>query len=241
MAINQDFEFKTLPNGVVIAVKKQKEKEKKIEKEQAQSLSRRRSTEVLVLSDKYLYRRAFSTMQLIKAIKPEDLKVGNSIHVITGGNVDQLSYLELMILQQTISYCMISTWCMSEEDVKQIEEWIDQGLIEKIDFYVGEIFPSQYTAGFAMLNRLVERTNCGRVAVFRNHSKIIAGYGEKYPFCVETSANVNTNPRTEQGVITINGELVDFYKAYFDGIKGFNETKDNKQKENKQWDNLNEA
>lgn len=240
MAINQDFEFKTLPNGTVIAVKKQKEKKVK-HQEAAQGLSRRRTTEVLVLSDKFLYRRAFSTMKLLKAINPEDLKLGNSIHVITGGNVDQLSYLELMIMHQPINYCLLSTWCMGEEDIKQIEEWIDQGLIKKIDFYVGEIFPSQYTIGFAMLNRLIERTNCGRVAVFRNHSKIIAGYGEKYPFCVETSANVNTNPRTEQGVITINGELVDFYKAYFDGIKGFNETKDNKQKENKQWDNLNEV
>lgn len=236
MAINQDFEFKTLPNGVVIAVKKQKETKQKAS-DGAQGLSRRRATEVLVLSDKFLYRRAFSTLQLIKAIKPEDLKMGNSIHVITAGNVDQLSYLELMILQQPINYCLISTWCMGEEDVKQIEEWIDQGLIKKMDFYVGEIFPSQYTVGYAMLNRLVERTNCGRIAVFRNHSKIIAGYGDKYPFCVETSANVNTNPRTEQGIITLNGELVDFYKKYFDGIKGFNETKDvNKQKENKQWE-----
>lgn len=235
MAINQDFEFKTLPNGVVIAVKKQKGKKQKAS-DGAQGLSRRRATEVLVLSDKFLYRRAFSTLQLIKAIKPEDLEKGNSIHVITAGNVDQLSYLELMILQQPINYCLISTWCMGEEDVKQIEEWIDQGLIKKMDFYVGEIFPSQYTVGYAMLNRLVERTNCGRVAVFRNHSKIIAGYGEKFPFCVETSANVNTNPRTEQGSITINGELVEFYKAYFDGIKGFNETNENKQKESEQWE-----
>lgn len=40
----------------------------------------------------------------------------------------------------------------------------------------------------------------------------------KYTQC-RGSANINTNPRTEQGVITINRELYQFYKDYFDGIK----------------------
>lgn len=136
-------------------------------------------------------------------------------------------------MQQPLAYCLISTWVMGEEDIKQIEEWMDEGKLHKVDFFVGEIFPTQYPIGFAMLNRLVERTNCGRVAVFRNHSKIIAGYGTLYPFVVETSANVNTNPRTEQGVITLDKGLMDFYRAYFDGIKGFNEKNENEKTETK--------
>jgi len=228
--MNPNYEFKTLPNGTVVAVKKEKTKEKK---ERPTGFGNRRTTEVLVLSDKFLYRRAFSTLQLLKAIKPEDFKLGNSIHVITGGNVDQLSYLELMIMQQPLAYCLISTWVMGEEDIKQIEEWMDEGKLHKVDFFVGEIFPTQYPIGFAMLNRLIERTACGRVAVFRNHSKIIAGYGTLYPFVVETSANVNTNPRTEQGVITLDKGLMDFYRAYFDGIKGFNEKDDKAYTETK--------
>lgn len=40
-------------------------------------------------------------------------------------------------------------------------------------------------------------------------------------FVIESSANINTNPRTEQGVITIDRGLVDFYKNYFDKIKSY--------------------
>lgn len=38
---------------------------------------------------------------------------------------------------------------------------------------------------------------------------------------LKSSANINTNPRTEQGVITIDRGLVDFYKNYFDKIKSY--------------------
>lgn len=57
--------------------------------------------------------------------------------------------------------------------------------------------------------------------MFRNHSKIFAGVGEKFAFGIETSANVNTNPRTENGCITISNEIYEFYKDYFDKIESF--------------------
>ena len=38
-------------------------------------------------------------------------------------------------------------------------------------------------------------------------TKIFAGYGDKFHFGIQTSANINTNPRTENGCITINKEI----------------------------------
>lgn len=70
-----------------------------------------------------------------------------------------------------------------------------------------------------MINKMMIETGCGRVVSFKNHSKIFAGVGEKFAFVIESSANINTNPRTEQGVITISRDLFEFYKQYFDGIK----------------------
>lgn len=34
-----------------------------------------------------------------------------------------------------------------------------------------------------------------------------------------SSANINTNPRIEQAVITVDREVADFYKAFFDELK----------------------
>jgi hypothetical protein len=66
----------------------------------------------------------------------------------------------------------------------------------------------------------------GRVAVFRNHAKIFAGLGSGIAFAIESSANVNTNPRTEQTTINMDRSLFEFYKEYFDGIRSFNRSFD---------------
>ena len=109
---------------------------------------------------------------------------------------------------------------MAAEDVYQFEDWLKAGKIKKCDAYVGEIFPGTYRLEYAKLKPLIEAYG-GRIAVFRNHSKIFAGYGDKFAFGIETSANINTNPRTENGCITIDRKLFEFYKSYFDGIVSF--------------------
>jgi hypothetical protein len=56
---------------------------------------------------------------------------------------------------------------------------------------------------------------------FRNHSKLMVVYGERFDCVIESSANVDTNPRTEQTCVTVDSGLCDFYKGYFDGINDF--------------------
>jgi hypothetical protein len=194
--------------------------EKNTEKKPVKKVHSRRKTECVVLSNTYLYRRAFSETQLIDALG-FDFKKGESYHCLTGGDVDSLSYLKCVLRQQNLDYCLFSTWCMSAEDVLQITEWIENNKIKKLDAYVGEIFPNSYKVEFKMLKDMFEKYKCGRIAVFKNHSKVYAGYGDKFHFIIETSANINTNPRTENGCITIDRAGFEFYKTFFDGIKSF--------------------
>ena len=165
------------------------------------------------------YRRAFSETQLLD-ICDMPFKDGESHHFITGGDVDGLSYLKIILRQQDLDYCLFSTWCMASEDIYQMEDWLKSGKIKKLDAYVGEIFPGTYRLEYAMLRPIIEKHG-GRIAVFRNHAKIFAGYGDKFAFGIETSANVNTNPRTENGCITIDKAIFNFYKDYFDKIVSF--------------------
>lgn len=178
----------------------------------------RRST-VLKRRAANTYRRAFSETQLLDLV---DLNFadGDSYHFITGGDVDSLSYLKLILRQQCLDHCLFSTWCMASEDIYQIQDWLEAGTIKTMDAYVGEIFPGTYKLEYQLLRPLIEEHG-GRVAVFRNHAKIFAGYGPKFAFGVETSANINTNPRTENGCITIGREIYEFYREYFDGIISF--------------------
>ena len=184
--------------------------------------TRRRKTECIEISTKTEHRRAFGEARLFEAMKGAPLLSGHSYHFITAGDVDSLSFLKFaMVHCGHIRHMLASTWCMAAEDVLQFDRWLCDGVIDKIDFYVGEIFPGSYSVEFAMLKKIIEKHDCGRIAVFRNHSKVYAIDAEKYKLAIETSANINTNPRTEQGVITVNDAIYDFYKAYFDGIKSF--------------------
>ena len=180
----------------------------------------RRQTACIELTDRYVYRRAFSESRLLDAVGVE-LKEGHSYHFITGGDVDALSYCKMILLHQNLEHLLFSTWCMAAEDILQFDLWLQEGKIKKLDAYVGEIFPNNYKVEWEMLRDLFSRHSCGRIAVFRNHSKIFAGYGNKFAFGIETSANINTNPRTENGCITIAQGIYEFYKDYFDGIISF--------------------
>lgn len=195
------------------------------EKTETTPATHRRTVACLELSTRHIYRRAFSESSLIDACGLFDFREGQSYHFITAGDVDSLSYLKAILRQQPLEHCLLSTWCMAAEDILQLRMWCEQGLIKKLDIYVGEIFPSTYKVEFQMLRDMFasdgKNVGGGRVAVFRNHSKIYAGYGEKFAFGIETSANVNTNPRTENGCITISDEIYHFYKDYFDGITSF--------------------
>ena len=102
---------------------------------------------------------------------------------------------------------------MANDDILQLEEWLTSGKIKKCDVYVGEIFPGSYRIEYSELKRIIT-PEIGRVCAFKNHSKIFAGYGSKFHFGIQTSANINTNPRTENGSITINKEIFHFYKDY---------------------------
>ena len=207
-----DFSWESLDSDSSETNKKSKDEDKK---------TRRRTTECLELSQKYEYRRAFSEVKLLEAMKYVPLKNGVSYNFITGGDVDALSYLKIILNEQNLEHCIFSTWCMAAEDILQFDEWLKSGRIKKLDAYVGEIFPNSYKIEYKQMIEMFDRHKCGRIAVFKNHSKIFAGYGDKFYFGIQTSANINTNPRTENGNITLSKELFQFYKSYFDGIKSF--------------------
>ena len=50
----------------------------------------------------------------------------------------------------------------------------------------------------------------------------MVGYGDDYAFAIASSDNVNSNPRLENTTITVDKEVADFYKAFFDDLIPFN-------------------
>jgi hypothetical protein len=184
----------------------------------------RRTTACTELSQRYEYRRAFSEVKMLEAMKYKRLERGVTYNFITAGDVDSLSYLKVVLNQCRLDFVLCSTWCMAAEDILQLQQWYEGGMIRRLDMYLGEIFPGSYRVEWEMVKRFyAEHPEAGRAAVFKNHSKIYAGYNEAedFYFGIQTSANINTNPRTEQGSITVDRGLFEFYREYFDGINSF--------------------
>lgn len=170
-------------------------------------------------SGRHLFERMKSERQL-ESLLPWKFRPGDCYHFLSGGDVDSFSFLKWIARQQKIKKLVVSTWCMALQDIDEFERLHALGRIRKIDFYVGEIFPGSYAAEYERLKTMVEKMKT-RVCVFRNHSKVFAGKGEEYDFVIESSANIHTNPRTENTVITIDKRLCREYFRFFGGIITF--------------------
>jgi hypothetical protein len=170
--------------------------------------------------------RRIKSEQVLHEILPAQIESGEAWHILSGGDIDSLSFMSHLINNASMDYAFFSTWCMAMPDVEQIGEWLKTGQVKRIDAYVGEIFPNQYPIEHEALCAIMRRHN-GRVCVFKNHSKIFGCKSGDKAWVVESSANINTNPRTENTVITADAALYEHHKAFFDGVKSFNRDFDN--------------
>lgn len=154
-------------------------------------------------------------------ILPADIADGDCWHVMSSGDVDSLSYAAHLLARHRMDYVAFSTWCMALADVAALDEWLLTDRIGRLDGYVGEIFPGSYPNEHAALAETVRRC-AGRVCVFRNHSKVFLMRSGDRAWVIESSANINTNPRTENTCITADIGLFQHHKRYFDAVRSFN-------------------
>lgn len=195
-----------------------KEKKKETEPKQRIRCSTERSRKI------FENRRYKSEQELLKNT-PWHYETGTIYNCISHGDVDSLTFLKNVLRQQKLEYLLLSTWCIGIEDVQELKTWIESGIIKRADFYLGEIAKASYAQAQADLERIAGKTG-GRCGVFRNHAKVMCCYGNRFNCAILSSANVNTNPRTEQTVIFCDTNITNFYKEFFDDINPFNGSPD---------------
>lgn len=191
-----------------------------IEAAQAQELVSQGEARAARARHKRQIRHAKAEAQLASLL-PARIDDGDSWHVISHGDIDSLSYLTHALAGVShFDYVAISTWCIAKADLDQIEAWLDAGRIDQFDLYAGEIFPSQYGDEHAKAMEMADRFGC-RIVIARNHSKVTLASNDAdgYYLAMESSANVNTNPRIEQTAIHNDRALFDFYRNFFSGLR----------------------
>jgi hypothetical protein len=164
-----------------------------------------------------IHARRLLAEQHLAEILPATLDEGESLHVISHGDVDSLTYLRYVLTFGPADHVLLSTWCMARPDIEELREHLAASRIRTLDWYVGEIFPSQYGDEFALVQQIVDEHG-GRCCVAKNHSKVMAIKAAGH-YVIESSANLNTNPRIEQTAITRCEDLYWFYRDFFDGLR----------------------
>ena len=143
---------------------------------------------------------------------------GMSYHLISGGGISAFAYLMWIWNQQVVDELICSTWKMSIADCYEFQRAVKIGRIKKLSIYVGSLFKYSYPSQYALAGDVCRSTG-GRICMFNNHSKVMAGHGKKFSFAIEGSANVMANPRTEQTSITISKKLATFYLDFYKQVK----------------------
>lgn len=152
---------------------------------------------------------------------PARFSPDESWHVISRGDIDSLSYLRHALAGVThFDHVLMSTWCIAKADLEEIATWLDTGRIDHFELYAGEIFPNQYGDEYEQMQRICQ-TYGARMVIAKNHSKVTlcASHADGYCLAIESSANVNTNPRIEQTAVHCSAALHAFYLEFFHGIK----------------------
>lgn len=173
---------------------------------------------------RHLTRKAASEDALSKALDWY-FSEGDCYHCFSFGDVDSLTYFKHVLRQQPVLYLALSTWCMAGEDIDDLRTWHRRGMLGRVDLFVGEIFPGSYPEVYDAALEFAEECG-GRIVVFRNHAKVMAVVGKRFDCLIESSANVNTNPRSENTVLTVDRQLVRDYVDMFNGIRSFDHATD---------------
>lgn len=143
---------------------------------------------------------------------------GESIHVVSDARFDFWTWAPQMVRwigRTEAFYC--STWTASRVNVVEFFELWDAGQIGVGHFLTGTYFKRRETAVYTLLLEGI-RARGGRYRAFQNHAKVMLLDNAQAGawITVEGSANLTSNPRTEQYVITNERRLWEFHRQWME-------------------------
>ena len=176
-------------------------------------------TSAIKRKNRHLTRRAKSE-EVLRSVLPDMVEVGVSYHVMSSGDVDSMSFMTFYMINYSFDNVLISTWVIADSDIDNLIDLMESGRIKNLKLCLGEIYPGTYPAEYSRLLKMRDDFSFEMV-VARNHSKIMlmSGGDSGMDLVIESSANVNTNPRMEQTAIHNDKGLYDFYADFFAGVK----------------------
>lgn len=166
------------------------------------------------------YRKAWSELQIINALGLERPKRGVSYHFLTGGEIDQLTWISAaMRYVGKLDRLVLTTWKISSDGCRDIKNLVMDDKVSSLALFVGDRIDSAQREIFRAIADFTGAYSPDRFRfyLFPVHAKIIAGISEAedFAFVVESSANCSINKRIEQACFTVSRQAYTFFNDYF--------------------------
>lgn len=99
----------------------------------------------------------------------------------------------------------------------------NDGRLDRVDLLVGGAMKEncEHNRGYGYLEKITDIFNANgwTVNMYNNHSKVMLFDTDAGKFVIESSSNLNENPKVEQFRLEKSAELFDFYSSFFSTLK----------------------
>jgi hypothetical protein len=169
------------------------------------------------------YRLRFAALQAgqtIRDVAPDPPAPGESLHALSDGTYNFATWLpQIVAWFDHIDELDLVTWTTSRHAAEELLSLHQAGKITRLNLYLSHFFRSRDPSTYAYLRQNLHPPNTFHA--FPNHAKILlaANRATDHYLAIETSANLNTNPRYEQYTITHDRNLWQFHRDWLAQIR----------------------
>lgn len=139
---------------------------------------------------------------------------------ISDGNFSSVSFIKYIAKRTTINEMYVSSFRIGKKELQLIDTLHKSGKIKMCHFAVGTLMENDSNSVkkyhyYDNFKGICEKNKWKYVTV-NNHSKILLFDTEIGKFVLETSSNLNENPKIEQFSFENDSELYYFYRSIFE-------------------------
>lgn len=136
---------------------------------------------------------------------------------LSEGGFSSIGYIRWVAEHAKINKLYASSLSIGKKHSRSLDNMHKRGLLDKATFMVGTLMQqgSHCREEYSLLNKVCDE-NGWEIIVTINHSKLLLFDTDIGKFVLETSSNLNENPRVEQFSFVKDEELYSFYQDMFE-------------------------
>ena len=128
------------------------------------------------------------------------------------GGFSSASFIGYIANKIKINKLYVSTFRVGKKEIQFLHYLHNEGLLDYAEFVIFSLAKESDTHNYYKTLDDICRKNGWSIKILKNHSKVLLFETKKGKYVLETSSNLNENPKIEQFSFEKDCELFDFYK-----------------------------